>query len=123
MLKSLQMYTEVNSEILDRASKAFRAAERDQVNQESNPRLVGSDSAWPTQELTDSMWEPDTRRMLRNVLLHFADISNPAKTFPLCKEWALRVLEEFFAQGDLEKQNGLPLQPLNDRSKTNVPFS
>mmetsp|Transcript_58126 Transcript_58126/g.135907 ORF Transcript_58126/g.135907 Transcript_58126/m.135907 type:complete len:777 (+) Transcript_58126:148-2478(+) len=36
-------------------------------------------------------------------LLHFADISNPLKPFEVCQAWAMRVLEEFFKQGDEEK--------------------
>lgn len=122
MLKNVQMWIEVNSHLLNRAGQVFRQCQNEQTtNQDAKP--LGIDNGWPTPELTDSMWEPDMRRLLRNVLLHFADISNPVKTFSLSKEWALRVLEEFFAQGDLEKKNGLPVQPLNDRSKTNLPFS
>eukprot|EP00349_Pseudokeronopsis_sp_Brazil_P002326 CAMPEP_0202972114 /NCGR_PEP_ID=MMETSP1396-20130829/33502_1 /ASSEMBLY_ACC=CAM_ASM_000872 /TAXON_ID= /ORGANISM="Pseudokeronopsis sp., Strain Brazil" /LENGTH=215 /DNA_ID=CAMNT_0049702179 /DNA_START=1064 /DNA_END=1711 /DNA_ORIENTATION=- len=30
-------------------------------------------------------------------LVHAADIGNPARPFDLCKEWALRILSEFFA--------------------------
>merc|ERR1712039_1168955 len=33
------------------------------------------------------------------------------------------VLEEFFSQGDLLEQMGLPVPPLLDREKTNRPFS
>ncbi|CAJ1333897.1 unnamed protein product, partial [Effrenium voratum] len=34
------------------------------------------------------------------LFLHFADVSNPLKPFPICKKWAWRVLDEFFEQGD-----------------------
>ena len=52
-------------------------------------------------------------------LLHFADLSNPAKPWALCKRWSDAVIEEFFAQGDLEKQEGLPVSPNMDRETTN----
>mmetsp|Transcript_110780 Transcript_110780/g.174647 ORF Transcript_110780/g.174647 Transcript_110780/m.174647 type:complete len:284 (-) Transcript_110780:69-920(-) len=57
------------------------------------------------------------------LLLHFSDISNPIKPFPICKAWAHRVLDEFFAQGDEEKQLGLPVGMLNDRNTVNRPGS
>lgn len=56
-------------------------------------------------------------------LLHAADISNPTKPAPICVDWADRCLEEFFAQGDLEKKNGLPVSPLCDRETTFRPQS
>jgi len=121
MLKNLLLWSEVHSDLLQRSAQVFRQRQQEDVTSQDNP--LGGENAWPTQELTDSMWEPDMRRMLRNVVLHVSDISNPVKAFPLAKEWALRVLEEFFAQGDMEKANGLPVSPLNDRAKTNVPLS
>merc|ERR1719321_2413785 len=33
------------------------------------------------------------------------------------------VLEEFFLQGDKEKELGIMVQPLNDRDKVNQPYS
>merc|ERR1719215_1066254 len=53
------------------------------------------------------------------VILHMADVSNPLKTFEMNKLWAMRVVDEFFAQGDEEKQLGIPVGMLNDREKVN----
>mmetsp|Transcript_117624 Transcript_117624/g.305224 ORF Transcript_117624/g.305224 Transcript_117624/m.305224 type:complete len:897 (+) Transcript_117624:2-2692(+) len=58
-----------------------------------------------------------------DLFLHFADISNPLKPFPICKAWADRIIDEFFAQGDEEKRLGLPVGMLNDREKINRPGS
>merc|ERR1719161_2456052 len=66
---------------------------------------------------------PDNKKMVLNLLLHAADISNPCKPWRTCRAWALRVLEEFFAQGDQEKALGIPVQMLNDREKVNRPTS
>lgn len=57
------------------------------------------------------------------LFLHFADVSNPLKPFPVCQKWAWRVLDEFFEQGDEEKSLGLPVGMLNDREKINRPGS
>lgn len=51
-------------------------------------------------------------------LLHSADISNPAKPQPLAVGWTKRALEEFFAQGDKEKELALPVSPLCDKETT-----
>jgi hypothetical protein len=33
---------------------------------------------------------------LMKALLHAADIGNPGRPFDICKEWALKILAEFF---------------------------
>ena len=42
----------------------------------------------------------ETRNLLLKLLLHSADVSNPAKPWKVCHFWALRILNEFFWQGD-----------------------
>jgi cAMP-specific phosphodiesterase 4 len=57
------------------------------------------------------------------LFLHLADVSNPLKPFKMCRLWAGRVLDEFFAQGDEEKALGIPVGMLNDRDVVNRPGS
>lgn len=52
------------------------------------------------------------------MLLHAADISNPAKPIPLAKHWAGLVVKEFFNQGAQEKELGLPVSPNCDPAST-----
>jgi len=54
-------------------------------------------------------------RNLLKLLLHAADISNPAKKIDVARIWAERALSEFFTQGDMEEQLGIPISPLCDR--------
>ena len=42
-----------------------------------------------------------------NLIIHSADISNPTKTFDIYYKWAELVVEEFYLQGDKEKELGL----------------
>mmetsp|Transcript_108840 Transcript_108840/g.306715 ORF Transcript_108840/g.306715 Transcript_108840/m.306715 type:complete len:589 (+) Transcript_108840:186-1952(+) len=57
---------------------------------------------------------------LQAFILHVADISNPAKPPELSKRWVDRLTQEFFAQGDEEKELNIPVSPFCDRvsSKT-----
>ena len=57
------------------------------------------------------------------LLLHSADVSHPTKEWELHKEWTARCMEEFFKQGDKERELGLDISPLCDRNTTQVPQS
>eukprot|EP00929_Paragymnodinium_shiwhaense_P074703 TRINITY_DN38237_c0_g1_i1.p1 TRINITY_DN38237_c0_g1~~TRINITY_DN38237_c0_g1_i1.p1 ORF type:complete len:1101 (+),score=270.61 TRINITY_DN38237_c0_g1_i1:107-3409(+) len=75
----------------------------------------------------DAEFDAESRRLLladyteliSAALLHCADINNPARPWDLCRRMAYLCLDEFFAQGDLEKKAGLPVGMLNDRDKVN----
>lgn len=57
------------------------------------------------------------------MVLHCCDISNPAKPWELSRRWTMLVMEEFFHQGDLERDLSLPISPLCDRHSTYLPES
>mmetsp|Transcript_9271 Transcript_9271/g.32672 ORF Transcript_9271/g.32672 Transcript_9271/m.32672 type:complete len:2305 (-) Transcript_9271:160-7074(-) len=65
-----------------------------------------------------SRMPPADREVLIKTLLHSADISNPCKPWDTGKEWSDLVCKEFFAQGDREKAEGLPVSPNMDRETT-----
>jgi cAMP-specific phosphodiesterase 4 len=65
----------------------------------------------------------DDRRFMLCVLLHAADIANAVKPLATYRKWANRVLSEFFAQGDLERKQGLPVSPMMDAASTNFAMS
>lgn len=55
-----------------------------------------------------------------SLVLHCCDISHPSKRWNLHHRWTMLLLEEFFRQGDLERELGLPFSPLCDRNNTLV---
>ena len=50
------------------------------------------------------------------LLIHTADISHPGKRWEVHSEWTSRITEEFFRQGDWEKELCLSPSPLCDRN-------
>ena len=60
----------------------------------------------------------DHRGLLMKLLLKSADISNITKPFAISKRWAVAVTEEFYCQGDREKQLGASsVAPMFDRER------
>jgi hypothetical protein len=57
---------------------------------------------------------------LLSLILHSADLSNPTRPLEYSKKWTMRVLDEFFLQGDKERELGLPISNLCDRYSINV---
>ncbi|XP_028034156.1 calcium/calmodulin-dependent 3',5'-cyclic nucleotide phosphodiesterase 1 isoform X6 [Bombyx mandarina] len=55
-----------------------------------------------------------------SLVLHCCDISHPAKRWDLHHRWTMSLLDEFFLQGDKERDLGLPFSPLCDRNNTLV---
>ena len=65
----------------------------------------------------------NNKTQIMSFVLHSADVAHPTKTWDLHKEWTARCMEEFFNQGDREKEMGLDVSPLCDRNTTKVPQS
>ena len=62
--------------------------------------------------------------VIRRMLIKCADVSNPARPLALCREWAARIAEEYFAQTEAEKAGGLPVvMPQFDRTTCSIPKS
>ena len=60
------------------------------------------------------------QQCLLNMIIHTSDISNPAKPDKISGKWTQRVYDEFFVQGDMEKEKKLPVSNFCDRHTTNV---
>ena len=54
------------------------------------------------------------------MIVHISDISNPSEPDGISQKWTQKVYEEFFIQGDLEKDNKLPVSNFCDRNTTNI---
>ncbi|XQJ26004.1 cAMP specific phosphodiesterase, putative [Leishmania guyanensis] len=57
------------------------------------------------------------RRLVMQTLIKAGDVSNVTKPFETSRMWAMAVTEEFYRQGDMEKEKGVEVLPMFDRSK------
>ncbi len=55
------------------------------------------------------------KQFMMEILIKCADTSNVIKPFDVAKKWAMRVSDEFFLQGDMERANGMEVTPTCDR--------
>ncbi|XP_075230005.1 uncharacterized protein LOC142329369 isoform X2 [Lycorma delicatula] len=67
------------------------------------------------------MSRADDRHFILQIALKCADISNPCRPWDVSRKWSQKVCEEFFRQGDYERQLNLPVTSLCDRHSTSVP--
>lgn len=86
--------------------------ERYEIKQGQNADLIFSPNS------NDSL--PQLQQDFCSLIVHFCDIGNPSKPFDVYKHWMNNVMEEFFRQGDKERQLGIPISFLCDRNTVSI---
>lgn len=61
----------------------------------------------------------DRIQVLEN-LVHCADLSNPTKPLALYRRWVDLLMEEFFLQGDKEREQNMDISPMCDRHSATI---
>eukprot|EP00002_Diphylleia_rotans_P016127 TRINITY_DN3133_c0_g1_i12.p1 TRINITY_DN3133_c0_g1~~TRINITY_DN3133_c0_g1_i12.p1 ORF type:complete len:537 (+),score=99.50 TRINITY_DN3133_c0_g1_i12:1481-3091(+) len=64
-----------------------------------------------------------TKNLLLKVAIKLSDLGHSARTLEHHEKWCTLVQQEFFKQGDKEKEMGLPVSPFMDRETCIVPKS
>ena len=64
--------------------------------------------------------EDKDKLLCMGIGIHLADISNPTKQWELTLNWTELLFEEFFRQGDKEREMGLKISDLMDRTTVNI---
>lgn len=60
------------------------------------------------------------RHFILQIALKCADISNPTRPWDISHKWSLKVCDEFFRQGEFERQLNLPVTSICDQQSTSV---
>ena len=71
----------------------------------------------------DERTRSDEQQSLLDFMIHLADLAHNTRLFNISIKWVELLSEEFWRQGDLEKEHNLPISFLCDRENTNVPQS
>ena len=58
-------------------------------------------------------------QVLQN-MVHCADLSNPTKPLDLYRKWTERIMDELFRQGDTERDRGMEISPMCDRTTASI---
>ena len=53
-------------------------------------------------------------------MVHCSDLSNPTKPLDIYRKWVDRIMEEFFRQGDRERDAGMEISPMCDRHNATI---
>ena len=70
--------------------------------------------------IQDKLLNFNDRLDIYKLTIKSADISHTGKIFDIHKQWCKLLIEEFFSQGDKEKELGLPVSMYCDRQTTDV---
>ena len=65
----------------------------------------------------------EEQQCLLNFFIHLADLAHNTRLFSISLKWVELLSEEFWRQGDKEKELNLPVTFLCDREKVNIPQS
>lgn len=69
-------------------------------------------------DYTSSKTEFESRQTLIELIVHAADVSTQVRPFGVAVQWTWLLFQEFFDQGDREKEQSLPISFLCDRTTT-----
>ncbi|KAJ1503566.1 High affinity cAMP-specific 3',5'-cyclic phosphodiesterase 7A [Coelomomyces lativittatus] len=62
-------------------------------------------------------WRDHSKQLVLNMAIKCSDINNPTRSLHLSKQWAQRIMEEFYLQGDRERALNAPISKFMDREK------
>ncbi|XP_075788429.1 high affinity cAMP-specific and IBMX-insensitive 3',5'-cyclic phosphodiesterase 8B isoform X1 [Pelodiscus sinensis] len=104
----------------EHVNKFVNSINKPMASEETNSNSEGSDC-----ECTTNVKNfPENQTLIKRMMIKCADVANPCRPLELCVEWAGRISEEYFAQTDEEKRQGLPVvMPVFDRNTCSIPKS
>ena len=71
-------------------------------------------------EEDDEIKKYNSKLQLMDMIVHTSDFANTTRGFETVHKGTFKLFEEFFEQGDLEKEKNLPVSFLCDRETTGV---
>jgi hypothetical protein len=110
--------------LMDECMFSLSSVERNEFRRTVTELILATDLSHHNELVSlfsDSACQDTPRRKLC-LLLHAADISSCTRPWPIASRWTDRMMEEFFKQGDAERELGFePITPMMDRISCNIP--
>lgn len=113
------------SELLDHLSEV-----RDDVECQMRSLILATDIARQQEFLSrfkkymeegsPDLSKKEFRHFILQLGLKCADLCNPCRPWAISQQWSFQVCQEFYRQGDIERELGLPVTPMCDRTRTSV---
>lgn len=72
------------------------------------------------EEKTLDLSKKEMRHFILQMGLKCADLCNPCRPWVISQQWSHQVCQEFYRQGDIEREMNLPVTPMFDRTRTSV---
>lgn len=92
-------------------------------SQELNQKIDSFFKKFDEKDEKSAKSKHDNQQAFLDYFIHAADLAHNTKSFKLSIKWVELLSEEFWKEGDIEKQMGLPVNDLCDRQRTDVPKS
>jgi len=68
-----------------------------------------------------SMTNREHKHFALQIALKCADLGNPCRPWNISQKWSVQICNEFYRQGDFERQLTLPITPICDRQTMTIP--
>lgn len=68
-----------------------------------------------------TMENDEHKYFILQVALKCADLGNPCRPWKISQKWSVHICNEFFRQGDFERQLNIPITPICDRKTMTIP--
>ena len=78
-------------------------------------KSINNNSDINSKSSVDEKKELEEKILRMQIAIKCADVGHPSKPLDLHLEWSRRICEEFYCQGDKEKERGMKISPLCDR--------
>ena len=111
-LSALQSFYATHEKLLTRRQNSLQRSSSNQSvsNGMRSQHSSSHHSSGNSEDFMGAVQEDISKLHLVPLMLHAADISNVVKPFDVAMQHSTRVMEEFYAQGDLERSKGFDVQ-------------
>lgn len=115
-----KVVSNVKTKIDIRSIKGKESGDSNYITNENEEQRINKLSEILLEDSNNNKKLFDDQQDVLNCLIHLADLAHNSKSFNISYKWSILLYEEFFNQGDIEKETGREVSFLCDRNTTNI---